>query len=103
MHKCLKYSQLGIEEFEEEHSWGLALYIELLINNEEVTVCRHPSYIVIEDLKDFAEKVHNIGSQCEEIEIISGISRLLDSLLLDWRRDFEIIIRRKFVSISIYL
>lgn len=103
MHKCLRYSLLRVEDFGEEHSWGIALYIELHIDNGDVVVCRHPSYAVIEDLKEFARRVYDIRFHGEEIEVVLNISRLLDFVFPDWKKDFEIIIRKKFISISVYL
>lgn len=103
MHKCVKYDLFSHKYFEEEYSWSIALYIELNLNDEEVIVCRHPSYIVIDNLKEFAEKIHHFVNKNKEIEVTLEISKLLSMIFPDWRKNFEIVIRNNLVSITSYL
>lgn len=102
MHKCLAYSELAVKVFDEEHPWGMALYVELRLSpRREVIVCRHPSYTAIEDLRGFAEEVYNVGGG--DIDALVEIAKILDDVFPSWRKDFEVVIRRGFVSVSVYL
>lgn len=102
MHKCVSYSLSGSRNFEEEYPWSLALYIELnLGKDKEVVVCSHPTYIIVSDLLGLAKRIHSVEGS--ELEYVQEISNLLDALVADWRKEFEIVIRRYFVAISIYL
>jgi len=92
----------GSRNFEEEYSWSLALYIELnLGEDKEVIVCSHPIYTIISDPLDLVKRIYSVEGS--ELEYVLEISKLLDDLTVDWRKEFEIVIRRYFVAISIYL
>lgn len=102
MHKCLKYNIMRTESFEEEYPWSIALYIELYLNfDKEVVVCRHPVFTVIDDIKEFAERICCIKG--DEIDVVTYIAKLLDSTLPSWRTNFEMTVRKGFILIVVYL
>lgn len=90
------------EAFEEEYPWGIALYLELSLGRDKTAVvCRHPSYTVVKDVKRLAEEVYRAGG--DEISALLTISRLLDEIEPSWRKDFEIVVRRSFLAVTVYL
>lgn len=102
MHRCLSYSSSGVRNFGDEYPWGLALYVELnLGKNKEVVICSHPTYTIVDDILNLAKRIY--GIECNELECALEISKILDTLVTDWRKEFEVVIRRYFVAISIYL
>lgn len=95
-------SGLGVARFEEAHPWGVALYVEVRTEGaREVTVCRHPSYVAVESPEELAERVY--GAEGDEMATAVAITRILDNVLPEWKRDFEIVMRRGFVALTVYL
>ncbi|MEM1644890.1 MAG: hypothetical protein QXL96_03295 [Ignisphaera sp.] len=102
MHRCLSYSSSGVRNFGEEYPWYLVLYIEInLGKNKEVVICNHPTYVMVDDLQGLAKSIYNI--ECSELECALEISKILDTLVTDWRKEFEVVIRKYFIAVSIYL
>lgn len=103
MHRCQVYRMGGFSEYEEEYTWGIVLYIEVSIgyNENSVTVCQHSTFTVVEDLRQFVKAISGIRG--DEFTIAKGIAEMLDSVFPDWRRDFEIVLRRSSAQIIVYL
>lgn len=102
MHLCITSSQTKTWEHKEEYSWSIALYIEIRIDkNKEATVCKHPSYTYVENIRWLVEVIKSISG--DEFTHILEVSKVLNSFDPKWREDFEIVIRKNYVSISIYL
>jgi len=102
MHICISSTTTKTWKYEEDYPWNLALYIEIqLSKDKEITICKHPSYTIIENLSMLINMIKEI--QNDEIEHLVEISRILNKIDPEWRKDFEIIIRKKFISVTIYL
>jgi len=102
MHICMKSTAIKTWKYEEEYPWHIALYIEIqLLNGKEVTVCRHPSYIMVEDISTLIDTVKEVEG--DELQHLIKLTKILNSLDPEWRKDYEIIVRKNFIAISIYL
>lgn len=103
MHRCIAYRVDGFTEYEEEYAWGIALYIEVSISGDanSVTVCQHPTLTVVQDLKQFAKSIS--GVRGDEFTVVKDVAEMLDSVFPDWRKDFEVVLRRGSVLIIVYL
>lgn len=102
MHICVDATLTRIRKYEEEYPWNVALYIEIrLTRDKEITVCKHPSYTIIENLNTLVDMLRDVHG--DEMMHVLKISNMLNNLDPEWRKDFEIIIRRNFISISLYL
>uniref|UniRef100_A0A7C5TGR9 Uncharacterized protein n=1 Tax=Ignisphaera aggregans TaxID=334771 RepID=A0A7C5TGR9_9CREN len=103
MHRCISFTSIGFSTHGAEYPWDIALYIEIKIDRVvvEIDVCQHPTYIAIEDLKKFIEEISKLKGS--EIDVIRDVAVLLDTLFPDWRKSFEILIRRGSIYITIYI
>ncbi|MEM1677633.1 MAG: hypothetical protein QXV81_07585 [Ignisphaera sp.] len=103
MHRCQSYRMDVFTEYEEEYTWGIALYIEVSIDHSvnSVTVCQHPTLTVVQDLKQFVRSISGIRG--DEFTVAEDIAEMLDSVFSDWRKDFEVVLRRGSVLIIVYL
>ncbi|MCS7112242.1 MAG: hypothetical protein RMI45_08845 [Ignisphaera sp.] len=101
MHQCIRYGVGESSSYGEEYSWSIALYIEVNISSGGVVVCQHPSFTVFEDLVSLAKSIW--GIEGDEFTTVKAVAELLDAEFPTWRRDFEVVLRRNFVSITVYL
>jgi hypothetical protein len=103
MHRCISFTSIGLSTYDSEYPWDIALYIEIKVDKavEKVDACQHPTYIVIENLKKFAEEISRLKG--DELDIARDVSLMLNAVFPDWRKSFEILIRKGSIYITIYI